>query len=109
LQVHINVHGRVRAKHSARLGALQQAQASKYHYVFVYALDIALHQAGQFAHRQLAFALGGAHKRPAFFGELPKEMAGPLNVEHLALMRALPRRFDSGAQSSLPAWLQGDG
>lgn len=75
----------------------------------VHALDVALRQAGQFAHRQLAFALRGAHQRPAFFGELPKEIAGPLKVEHLALMRALPRRFGGGAQSSLPAWLQRDG
>ena len=62
LQVHVNVHGRVGAKYTAALRTLQQTQVCQDHHVFVYALDIAPHNSGEFAHRQFTFALGGTNK-----------------------------------------------
>ena len=96
------MHGRVRTDHPARLGALQQPQLGQHHHVFVHALDVALHQAGQLAHRQLALALRGAYQRPALFGQLAKEMARAFKVEHLALVSAFLRRLGGCTQTGLP-------
>jgi len=76
LQVHVDVHGCVRARHSTSLCSIKQAQFSQDHNVIVHTLDVTVNNTRQLSNRHLTLTLSSANDVPTLLRQLAKELSG---------------------------------